>query len=118
MGHYATTATLSGPRGRYLLDSYRTVRRRGRRIKAGLVQAVATKESLHEAARRIAKDIMRAAPLAVSYTKEALKRGRDLGLAAALELEADLYTLLQPTNDRREGVAAFLEHREARFKGE
>jgi len=41
----------------------------------------------------------------------------DLTLDQGLHLEADLYSLIQTTSDRMEGIMAFLEKRTPRFKG-
>jgi enoyl-CoA hydratase/carnithine racemase len=57
------------------------------------------------------------APLALKYAKEAIDKGLELTLEQGLRLEADLYLLLQTTRDRTEGVTAFLQKRQPKFKG-
>lgn len=56
-------------------------------------------------------------PLAVRYAKEAVLRGMEMPLEQALRFETDLTVILQTTEDRAEGVRAFLEKREPHFKG-
>ena len=53
---------------------------------------------------------------ALKYAKEAILKGLDLTLEQGLCLEADLYCLLQTTEDRTEGIRAFLEKRPPQFK--
>jgi enoyl-CoA hydratase/carnithine racemase len=84
---------------------------------AGLLQIVIGERELERASLEVASSIATGAPLALAYAKEALRRGAGLGLDAALDLEADLYTILHPTRDRQEGVDAFLEHRHPSFEG-
>jgi enoyl-CoA hydratase/carnithine racemase len=83
-------------------------------VTAGLVSRVVAGDEDMEASLA---DLARAAPWALWAAKQALVRGRDLTLAQALELEADLYALLETTEDRQEGVAAFLAKRPPRFRG-
>ena len=58
-----------------------------------------------------------AAPIALAYTKEAARRGSDLPLNDGMRLEADLASLLQTTEDRSEGIKAFMQKRTPRFLG-
>ena len=64
----------------------------------------------------IARRIAERGPLAVQYAKEALSRGIDMPLEQALRYETDLTVILQTTEDRAEGVKAFLEKRAPRFR--
>ncbi len=56
-------------------------------------------------------------PIAVRYAKEAINRGLEMPLEQALRYETDLTVILQTTEDRAEGVRAFLKKRKPKFKG-
>jgi enoyl-CoA hydratase/carnithine racemase len=56
-------------------------------------------------------------PIALRLGKEAVLKALDLTLDQGMRLEEDLYALLQTTDDRAEGVRAFLEKRTPRFRG-
>ncbi|MDZ7727612.1 MAG: enoyl-CoA hydratase-related protein [Dehalococcoidia bacterium] len=73
-------------------------------------------EALDEA-QRLAKVMAERGPLAIQLAKEAIWRGIAMPLEQALRFETDLTLLLQTTNDRAEGVAAFVEKRPPRFTG-
>src|SRR5438105_4840355 len=86
--------------------------------RAGLVSKVVPSEALPSEVNSLAERIASRGPLALTYAKEAVARGLDLSLDQALRYETDLTVILQTTEDRAEGVAAFLEgRREPRFKG-
>jgi len=53
----------------------------------------------------------------VRFAKEAISRGLEMTLEQALRYETDLTVILQTTEDRAEGVRAFLEKRKPEFKG-
>lgn len=90
----------------------------GEAHRIGLVTKVVPKEKLVEEAEEIAKRLISRAPIAVRYAKEAVNKGMDMTLEQGLRLEADLSFLLQTTEDRAEGIKAFLEKRTAHFEGE
>ncbi len=56
-------------------------------------------------------------PLALRLGKEAVLKAMDLSLDQGTRLEEDLYVLLQTTQDRAEGVSAFLAKRKPVFTG-
>jgi enoyl-CoA hydratase len=95
----------------------------GERIKAaeakalGLVDDVVASGRVLDAALTLAERINAAGPLAVT----AAKRSVNFGLANSLDeghrREASIFSMLFDTEDHREGIAAFLERRPARFKG-
>lgn len=69
-------------------------------------------------ARELAEQMLKHGPIALSFVKEALRRGQDLSLEAGLEIEADLFGMMFTTSDFREGTQAFIEKRRPEFKGE
>jgi enoyl-CoA hydratase/carnithine racemase len=83
----------------------------------GLVNAVVTPARLHATVDAVARRLAARGPLALRLAKEAVVRALDLPLADGIRLEEDLYVLSQTTEDRREGVRAFLDKRPPRFTG-
>jgi enoyl-CoA hydratase/carnithine racemase len=86
-------------------------------LRIGLVSAVVPREQLSEEAAAVAEQIAERGPLAVRYAKEAVSHGIEMPLEQALRFETDLTIILQTTEDRAEGVKAFLEKRKPQFKG-
>jgi len=85
--------------------------------RVGLVNKVVTLEELSLVVVDMAQGIASRAPVAVKYAKEAVEKGLALTLEQGLRLEADLYLLLHATKDRTEGITAFREKRQPKFKG-
>ena len=83
--------------------------------KIGLVNQVVSDEELLEESKKMMKLILSKAPLAVKYPKIAINRGQDLDLNNALELERDIAGLTFASEDKKEGMYAFLEKREPVF---
>jgi len=86
-------------------------------LEIGLVNKVIAKEEVAAEAEAMARTMTTKGPIALRYAKEAVNKGLDLTLEQGLRLEADLYFLLHTTEDRTEGIKAFLERRPPHFKG-
>ncbi len=81
----------------------------------GLLNAVADDPLV--AAMQIARTIASRGPIAARYAKDAVRQGLDMPLAQALHYETELTILLQDTQDRAEGVGAFVSKRKPQFTG-
>jgi enoyl-CoA hydratase len=86
-------------------------------LRIGLVNKVVPAGEALNAAREMAAKILANGPLAVRYSMEAIHHGLDMALEDGLYLEATLFGLCASTVDMREGMAAFLEKRPAKFEG-
>jgi enoyl-CoA hydratase len=85
---------------------------------AGLVSEIVEDDLTITHALNIAKTIAKLSPIAVQQIKEVTRLGLDMSLESALVLERKSFQILFDTDDQKEGVNAFLEKREANFKGE
>jgi enoyl-CoA hydratase/carnithine racemase len=83
----------------------------------GLVNEVVAAAELIPRAEAIAQKIIANAPLAVQYAMEAVNIGMEMTMAEGLFLEATLFAVSCATEDKKEGTTAFLEKRQAQFKG-
>jgi enoyl-CoA hydratase/carnithine racemase len=77
----------------------------------GLVDRVVPVGSDLEAATGLAAQIAGNSPVAVSNARNAIRRGLDVDLAAGLDIEDSAWRATVFSDDRREGVRAFLERR-------
>jgi enoyl-CoA hydratase/carnithine racemase len=95
----------------------------GRRISAdeaermGIVNAVVRKREWLESALELAARIARRPPIAARLAKQAVLAAEETPLTAGLDLERRLYELSMATEDRIEGMDAFLEKRRPEFRG-
>lgn len=83
----------------------------------GLALDVLPADKLLEHARAKARVIASRGPAAVALCKRLIQEGADLPLPAALELERTSFADLFGGDETKEGLAAFLEKRPARFPG-
>jgi enoyl-CoA hydratase len=83
----------------------------------GLVNKVVPVEELMPVVVAMARKIAAKSVAAVRIAKAAVNRGLQLGLESGLAYEREMYSLALSTEDRVEGVAAFVEKREPQFKG-
>jgi enoyl-CoA hydratase/carnithine racemase len=95
----------------------------GRRIDAheahriGIVNQVVGKKEWLEAAIELAEVVARRPPLAARLAKQAVLAADETALSAGLDYERRLFELATATEDRVEGMTAFIEKRRPEFKG-
>jgi enoyl-CoA hydratase/carnithine racemase len=95
----------------------------GRRIGAtearelGLVNRLAPVDRWLDAALELAELVAQRPPLAVRLGKQAVLAADEMPLSAGLDHERRLYELAMATEDRLEGMNAFLEKRKPEFRG-
>lgn len=82
-----------------------------------LVAEVVEPEVTLKRALQLAEKISKKSPLAIRAAKESLLAAFETHLSSGLELERKLFTLLAGSDDRREGITAFLEKRSPNFRG-
>lgn len=85
-------------------------------LSMGLINRIASEENLLDEARDYMHLIIDNAPMAIKYAKMVINKGPDLDLRNALELEKDAVGLTFATEDKKEGMNAFLEKRQPVFK--
>ena len=83
----------------------------------GLVNHVYPAAELRAKGLEAARLIAAKGPVAVRLVKQAVRRGGNVDLFTACALETDLFAQAFGTQDRKEGMAAFIEKRPARFTG-
>ena len=77
----------------------------------GLANHVVPQEELLDYCKAMAGRIMKNAPYAVSLAKQVINSGADMDLDNGLKLEANIFGLSFSTEDKKEGMTAFLEKR-------
>ena len=83
----------------------------------GLVNKVVPADKLQEATHKMAQTIAADPPIAVRLIREGIYQGADVDINTALRWEHFAFNTCLSTDDHEEGVKAFLEKREPRFKG-
>ena len=95
----------------------------GRRISAGeahelgIVTRLAAPDGWLDSALELAATVAERPPLAVRLGKQAVLAAEETALSAGLDHERRLYELAMATEDRVEGMNAFVEKRKPEFKG-
>jgi len=83
----------------------------------GLVNKVVPQSDLLDAAKEMARKIISKGPLAVRLAKIVINQGMDLDLSNASLLERLAQAIIFGSEDRMEGLTAFLEKRSPKFGG-
>ena len=84
----------------------------------GLVNAVVPAAQLRSHVFALAARIAEKSPIALQMAKEAVKTAARTNLREGLDRETDLFALTFGSEDKVEGVRAFLEKRKPEFKGQ
>lgn len=83
----------------------------------GLVSRVTANEALEEEALEMARKIAALPPLAIRFAKHSIRTGNELSIDQGLEIERYAAAMLVDTEDRKEGMRAFVEKRAPNFIG-
>lgn len=83
----------------------------------GLVNQIASAETLQETTMALATALAKSAPHAIAGILESVIKGQEINLEAGLALETARFALCCATEDMKEGTQAFLEKRPAQFTG-
>ena len=86
-------------------------------LRIGLVDDVVPADKLRETTQELAGKIAGKSPLTLRVAKEALRASQRMAIEEGILYERDLFCLCFSTEDKEEGVAAFLEKRQAEWKG-
>lgn len=83
----------------------------------GLVEMVVPHEELRAKTMELAGKIASKSPLTLKVAKEAVRASQKLAIEEGIAYERDLFCLCFSTEDKEEGVKAFLEKRPAQWQG-
>ncbi len=83
----------------------------------GLLSQLVPHEELVDRTMVLARRIAAGPPVAIRLSKMVMQRSMDASLETSLELAAASESITLTSEDHKEGLAAFLEKREARFRG-
>jgi enoyl-CoA hydratase len=86
-------------------------------LRIGLVERVYPADQLLPEAEKLAKTILSKAPVAVKAALGAIANGYNADLKTGLNIELEAVVLANQSQDRYEGMKAFLEKRPANFQG-
>lgn len=95
----------------------------GRRIGAeeakslSLVSRVVPKEAYFSEAMKVAQEVAAKSPVAIRLAKMAVNKAFEMGLDDGIDFERELFYLLFASEDKEEGMRAFMEKRKPEFKG-
>jgi 2-(1,2-epoxy-1,2-dihydrophenyl)acetyl-CoA isomerase len=86
--------------------------------RVGLVNRVAASSDLEKVTMELARKFAQAPTRSIGLIKRTLNKSLSSDLDALLDYEAVIQEIASNTEDHKEGVKAFLEKREAKFKGQ
>ncbi len=86
-------------------------------VASGLAAEVTPGEQTCERAMELARKIAKKSPLALEMAKQSVLKAFETPLRDGLDFERRSFTILAASEDREEGITAFLEKRKPTFKG-
>lgn len=86
-------------------------------LRIGLVDVVHPAAELRERTLEFARGMAAKSPVALQMAKSAVRAAAEMPLSAGLTYETELFVTCFASDDKREGVSAFLEKRPAEFTG-
>lgn len=86
-------------------------------LQLGIVNKVCETANLLAEVVKTLQNILTKGPVAIQLAKKVINEGTDLSLESGLALEQRTFPLTFATEDKNEGIGAFLEKRRAEFKG-
>lgn len=86
-------------------------------LRIGLVETVVPPEELRRTTLALASKIAEKSPVALRLVKEALRSSERLGIDDGIVYERDLFALAFATEDKAEGVRAFLAKEPPKWRG-
>ena len=85
-------------------------------LRIGLVDVVHPAAELRERTLEVARGMAAKSPVALQMAKSAIRAAAEMPMAAGLAYETELFATCFASDDKREGVAAFLEKRPPDFR--
>ncbi|MBI4641770.1 MAG: enoyl-CoA hydratase/isomerase family protein [Candidatus Tectomicrobia bacterium] len=86
-------------------------------LRLGLVSKIFPPDQLMPAVNALAEKLKSKGTVALRVAKEAIEEGFNTDLLTGMSIEAKAWSVCFSTEDKSEGIAAFLEKRSALFKG-
>jgi enoyl-CoA hydratase len=85
-------------------------------LEMGFINKVVAPDQLMDEARALAQKLLSKSSVALAYAKKAFNTGADMSLSAAMDLDESYFARCFASEDQKEGMQAFLEHRKPEFK--
>lgn len=83
----------------------------------GVINDVVPKDQVMQEARKLARNLAGKSPIAMKLIRDSFMRANDLDYRRAMESVVETMCNLKDSEDSREALAAFVEHRDPVFKG-
>lgn len=83
----------------------------------GLINRLCADGAAIETAKKMVQVYTQRAPLSLALVKRAVHRGMQMDVDSGIDFEAFVVATIYGTEDKQEGISAFLEKRTASFKG-